>query len=267
MGTQQSLVRFTGKVGDVRGYKRLGDKKGRVFIGNAGGANKATFTLNKNMEVTRNYAQEFQGCILPAFDIYNYMNKLYFLKGLDFKQRFYKEMFNLMQIGTGTFGQRQLLLGDENKILLPMRIGENSFESICSNESVIGWSSDGSQIDWTVTGSLSADQIKHSPKANAFNIRVTIFTVCDWVPDVPYYKNYIPSYNETVIKRNYGELGITLFSALPFTPGVIVNNNVAGLSTNENAFAIVGIFTGYYDVSNFTIERKYSGSSIISSKK
>jgi hypothetical protein len=267
MGTQQSLVRFTGKVGDVRGYKRLGDKKGRVFIGNSGGANKATFTLNNNMKVTRNYANEFQGCILPSFDIFNYMSKIFFTKGLDFKQRFYKEMFNLMQYGTGVFGERKLLLGDENKILFPMRIGENPFESICSNESILTWSSDGSQIDWTTSGSLTIDQINHSSKANAFNIYAVIFTVADWVPGLPYTTKYIPSYPDTIIKRNYGTTGPMLFSSLPYTPGIIVNNNVAGLSTNENAFAAVGIFTGFLNGSQFIAERKYSGSSLISSKK
>ncbi len=130
MGTQQGIYKFTGKVGDMRGYKRSLDTKSKTFVGKSGGPNKTVFSTGPNMGSNRRNANEFQGCIGLAFFVFNFLSKVFICKGLDLKTRLFKFYKGQIQNGSGDWGYRQLLVGTGTPFPVPFQVGRFSIDKV-----------------------------------------------------------------------------------------------------------------------------------------
>jgi hypothetical protein len=263
MATQTGVLRFRGGLGDIRGYKRGGDIKCNSFLSKNGGCKKKTFNDSLRMDVNRRFANEFQGCVSAALEAHNFYRNIYHLKGFDFKQRYFKQIFGFMQTCSGVFGQRHLELKNLALNTLPFRIGKYSFEKFCSLKFSVTWDTPTYNATFTSIGDLTADMIKHNPTATHFDFCFSVFCASNWFSEPDMKNKYIMQSPENTSKRNSVLYGYHTISSLPFPITCYVPLFFLNHPSTDIYYASVEIRTGKEINSVFNPDYKYFGSSII----
>jgi hypothetical protein len=264
MGEQVSVIKFTGGVENMRGFKRAYDKKGRTFFSKKGGPDKHIFLTSPNMNFGRKNSNEFQGCVDFAIQMHRTLKPDFHLINFEFKERIFKVLRNNVQQTFGVFGLRPVI-GIMPKIIpLPFRIGQYSLEKILTIKYSAAFDSFLHTFTFSFPSGNDISLLRKSNNATHFRFITSLFKITNWQPDSGRNNKYFPGLQDYFMSY-MGEInGPYLISdfvnSLSFSIDYLNMNH----TSLDNILSAVGIETGTIVNGNFYPDFMYSGSSLVS---
>jgi len=191
MGTQSGIHTYTGGIGNTRGFKRKGTKKGTNFESQKGGIKKDAFKSLPESSLIKQNCSEFGGAGLQTKVMNAEWNLRY--KELAGKLNSALQKFNMkvIKLGVGVRGQRPYNFTLHFAAFIGFLIGRKSFRSgiISAFTSVIAVGRNSVLVTFPT---IPAADVKAPRGATHFRISVGIFSKSDAAYDVTA-KTYLPT--------------------------------------------------------------------------